>query len=174
MAATSGEYRLLPRPARALLLWVKWCSIANHYLMTRLIFTRGFQISQNRSTLRCPQSPPQMRSGRNIGPTVANFSNEALCLKPERGSWWRARRPMRNGFINVAHFMAVASQITLLDRLIAPFTQQRLRYQRHHGKGLLWAHFSRRGLALSLLQAQSCGNHSTWKRRGYALRYSLS
>jgi len=44
----------------------------------------------------------------------------------------------------------------------------------YHGKALLWAHLCRRRFALSLPQANSCGNHLYLKRRGYVLRYHFS
>jgi len=50
--------------------------------------------------------------------------------KAERGPWSRARRPMRDGFqcFYVFHDI-VTAQIISLDRPVAPFAQQLLRYQ---------------------------------------------
>ena len=45
--------------------------VSDHQLMARLPFTRVFQVTQNRSTLRCPCSPPQMCRG-NVAVAAAH------------------------------------------------------------------------------------------------------
>jgi len=49
--------------------------------------------------------------------------------KPERGPWKRARRPMRDGFVEFYVFHYSSCPIIPLDRPVAPLTQQVLRYQ---------------------------------------------
>jgi len=70
---------------------------------TPTVFTRGFQVSQSKNTLGCTRSPPQMRSGRNMGlqlwiadgGSVTCFANKQFCLKPERGDCSRAATDAR-------------------------------------------------------------------------------
>jgi len=63
--------------------WVKWCSSFSSLAYARLPFTRDFQ---SRSTLHCPQSPAQMRIGRNLAlPLVDNWC------------WGRLSRIFRTG-----------------------------------------------------------------------------
>jgi len=60
--------------------------------------------------------------------TISNFFERAS-LPETRARSLFMRQPMRDGFNIFAHFMVVSAQIVSLDRPVAPFTQQLLRYQ---------------------------------------------
>jgi len=79
--------------------------------MVRLLFKRDFQVSGSKINLRYPHSPPKIRSGRNVGPSLVDgvgdcheLFERALCLKPERSLQWPARQPIRVGFNELCAF----------------------------------------------------------------------
>jgi len=51
-----------------------------------------------------------------IGKTVEKFSNTPLCRESERGSFLRARRPVRDGIDHFAHIVLVTTEILPLDK----------------------------------------------------------
>ena len=99
-----------------------------------------------------------------------------MWLKTEGGPWSHTRRPMRDGLLSFAHFVAVDVQTIPLDKPIASLTQQLLRYQ-GYGKALLWRHLCGRGLPLSLLCSeitvfccvQPSGNENKYIKNGSIL-----
>jgi len=76
--------------------------------------------------LRCPHSPPQMRSGRKVGPPLKNgwsgnchkISERLLCFKLECSPWSRSR--FSTLLIVSVHFTSLNAQLIPLDKPITP------------------------------------------------------
>ena len=87
-----------------------------------------------------------------MGVNTANFSIGTLC--PNVAHVALATPDGQILLIDLVRFTWVGGQIILLmNRPVAAFAQQRLRYQGYHGKAFLWAHLCRRENVLYLLQA---------------------
>jgi len=73
-----------------------------------------------------------------MGETVANFSNGPICPKPECRPWSHQRDDRCAAvFINFAHSSVLPAQIIPLDKLVAPFGQQLLRYRGKAREGVV-------------------------------------
>jgi len=80
----------------------------------------------------------------------SNFINYA------RGDWWAM------GLCSFVHFMVLPKLYRWANRS-RHLHSKICDIRGYHGKVLLWTQLWKRGLAVSLLKAQSCGNHYTWK-----------